>query len=151
MIKNIFEVNNEEKSRILNLHESATKRQYISEQITGSSSELIKFTFPFPSEFHTPGGIDGIYDKTHKKVFIQWNNENFELVDKSMLEKDPHNLTDFTWVKDLNERFNNFNNNYFTPSFDGNNSSLVWVEISINRKNKAIVVNTYPTNRKLPQ
>jgi len=34
MIKNIFEVNNEEKSRILNLHESATKRQYISEQGT---------------------------------------------------------------------------------------------------------------------
>jgi hypothetical protein len=34
MIKNIFEVNNEEKSRILNLHESATKRQYMSEQGT---------------------------------------------------------------------------------------------------------------------
>jgi len=31
MIKNIFEVNNEEKSRILNLHENATKRQYLSE------------------------------------------------------------------------------------------------------------------------
>ena len=34
MIKNIFEVNNEEKSRILNLHENATKRQYLFEQET---------------------------------------------------------------------------------------------------------------------
>jgi len=34
MIKNIFEVNNEEKGRILNLHENATKRQYLFEQET---------------------------------------------------------------------------------------------------------------------
>lgn len=31
-MKNIFEVNQEEKSRILNLHESATKNQYLSEE-----------------------------------------------------------------------------------------------------------------------
>jgi hypothetical protein len=42
MIKNIFEVNNEEKSRILNLHERATKRQYMSEQsITTDTTEPI--------------------------------------------------------------------------------------------------------------
>jgi hypothetical protein len=39
MNKNIFEVNNEEKSRILNLHENATKRQYLSEQ--GTTTEPI--------------------------------------------------------------------------------------------------------------
>jgi hypothetical protein len=41
MIKNIFEVNNEEKSRILNLHENATKRQYLFEQsFTPKSSDI---------------------------------------------------------------------------------------------------------------
>jgi len=40
MIKNIFEVNNEEKSRILNLHENATKRQYLSEQDGPTPTEL---------------------------------------------------------------------------------------------------------------
>ena len=40
MIENIFEVNNEEKSRILNLHENATKRQYLSEQDKLTPKEL---------------------------------------------------------------------------------------------------------------
>jgi hypothetical protein len=40
MIENMFEVNNEEKSRILNLHESATKRQYLSEQNKPTPKEL---------------------------------------------------------------------------------------------------------------
>jgi len=40
MIENIFEVNNEEKSRILNLHENATKRQYLSEQDKLTPEEL---------------------------------------------------------------------------------------------------------------
>ena len=46
MIKNIFEVNNEEKSRILNLHERATKRQYMSEQgvTTGTTEPQQSFT-----------------------------------------------------------------------------------------------------------
>lgn len=43
MIKNIFEVNNEEKSRILNLHENATKNLYLSED-----TESVDSFFLFP-------------------------------------------------------------------------------------------------------
>ena len=33
-MKNLFTINEEEKNRILNLHETATKRHYLSEQQT---------------------------------------------------------------------------------------------------------------------
>ena len=116
-----------------------------------ASIELKRFTFPFPDVFHRPGGIDGIYDKTNKKVSVEWDREKYDLIDKTKLEENPHNLTDFTWVKDLNEKFNTFNHNYLTPSYDVNNNNLVWVEISIDRKSNAKVVNTYPTRKTLPQ
>jgi hypothetical protein len=44
ILKAIFLINEEEKNRILNLHESATKRQYLSEQTTTTSSDDIQKT-----------------------------------------------------------------------------------------------------------
>ena len=152
MIKNIFEVNDEEKSRILNLHENATKRQYILEENQESGIELINFIFPFPKQFFYPGGLNAFYDKTNNKVLIELNREKFETVDKTKLEENPHNLKDFNWVKDLNSLYNNSNDRrYFTPSFDANNRNLVWVAITINKKNEAKVDNVYPLDRTLPE
>jgi len=73
MIKNIFEVNNEEKSRILNLHESATKRQYMSEQgnVTTMTTE--------PQQSFEPKNYDvGMFAKNC--YIVSYNkNENHEL------------------------------------------------------------------------
>ena len=39
-MKNLFTINEEEKNRILNLHETATKRHYLSEQKNKVENQL---------------------------------------------------------------------------------------------------------------
>jgi len=61
-MKKLFNLDDSEKSRILNLHESATKRQYLYEQESDGSEELNKILSPIGVEL-TPEETEEAYQE----------------------------------------------------------------------------------------
>lgn len=77
MIKNIFEVNNEEKNRILNLHESATKRQYLSEDENTSTTTMT--TWPWDSKTKQ---VQGGGNPNYASFFVGLVDNNVQGIDE---------------------------------------------------------------------
>ena len=88
MKNNIFEVNNEERSRIIGLHESATKRQYLSEQGAVPTST----TEPIDNQSKQYAGIPD-----YATFFIDVNEKNGRGVD-DIIKKMPF-LKEFKFKK----------------------------------------------------
>ena len=67
-MKNLFEINNEEKMRILNLHESATKKHYLTEDVESETS----FNLLPPSKEDINYGWDIVTKLKGKKNLKFW-------------------------------------------------------------------------------
>lgn len=125
MIKTSFEISNEEKNRILNLHESATKKLYLNEQ--EKESEGVRFNMPLPTSV-VPGStlsLEMIYNDGVLS-YISEDGTMFNVPEKNEIVQS--GVEEMPWIYDINRMIVRQNtNNFYIPSFDKNNLRLVWV------------------------
>jgi len=177
--KKMFEVDQEERQRILSLHESATKKLYLLKE------QDYSFSFPALKEGGfgqtTVGLVKGIYSESDGlSVQIQNMTKVFEVPSKNEIESNPNWLVTKVgyvspyeeWVGPLNKEFMNDNPNLvYVPTYDENNKGLVWVKMGITSKTKrskkglagkiglgkryesmtARVLGSIPTNQSIPK
>jgi len=161
-----WELPENEKKRILNLHESATKRFYLKEQRVGS------FNFPVVSPLKQIN-ITAIYDLSEGMVLSLRGNdpEPIQMPSVSEIESNSSILDEskIQWIKNLNEIINLGGSNLFIPTYTKKPTSisLVWLEVAYQpsqertkigkllHKNKTKggmfkIVNTHPTGKEYP-
>lgn len=153
-----------EKKRILNLHESATKKHYLKEQRVG------QFTFPVVSPL-LQMNITAIYDLTEgMSLFTDDNPEPVRMPSANEIESNSSVLGDtMNWIIDLNKKINDGGSNLFIPTYYKKQTSisLVWLEVSYGQAKERTavgkllhkdktkggffkIVKTHPVGKELP-
>lgn len=134
MIKYNWDITKEEKSRIINLHENATKNQYIKEQV---EKKTVYYSYSLLPE-KRPGSIVGTY--SDNKLFVDFGDGNYmEIPSKQEIESGA-TVSDF-------EKITNYINELgfkkiYIPTYQKDNLgvSFLWMECVI--KNGKL----YPSN-----
>ena len=83
MIKQTWNISEDEKNRILNLHESATKRMYLSEQ--EKEEEIDDSFYKLGSEFYFKINQNYLYSLADSTAGQQWTYVNGKRVDSTFL------------------------------------------------------------------
>jgi hypothetical protein len=138
-MKNIFEVSDEEKNRILNLHESATKNQYLREQHEDENLTQDDYNL----QYYTPsasvngdGKVEGFYNQSDNTLTLRKTYRTTDTIDipiATNLEQDnPEIFSDdntMSWIAELNDSMLS-ENFLYVPSikiFD-NQITKVWLK-----------------------
>jgi len=136
MINQTWNVDTEEKLRILNLHESATKNLYLKEQseVPNEFPKNISFGFPL-KPLNKPGSLNAQTDD-QGNVFLEWNGELHKLptIQEIGLPKFwPNNqlfldgVDEWEWINGFNDYVlarTSQNRNVYIPAYDKSNFSL---------------------------
>jgi outer membrane protein OmpA-like peptidoglycan-associated protein len=95
MIKQTWNISEDEKNRILNLHESATKRMYLSEQ--EKEEEIDDSFYKLGSEFYFKINQNYLYSLADSTAGQQWTYVNGNIYDLKVNYKTKELVSDYGW------------------------------------------------------